>query len=172
MAQNFKSKDLTISIPSAQDKDAGVQTCACTAFTRPNTDTIACGCTHITNPCIGMTINHCTVGTVHCTCTFHTPTCFGTNCGIVSVQPTGCGCTHVTNPCLGWTPCGFTPVTCGHGTITITPGTCTTSDTPIQHNEISGVTDADTLTALKEKLANALKEVEAQQAAIAKGKKG
>lgn len=153
MAQNFKSKDLTISIPSAQDKDAAVQTCACTAFTRPNPDTIGNACTHVTHFCFGFSPCHwspetgCFTGSVTATtfthCQFHT-------------------CTVSPMPCQA-----FSGTPCLHSVTTVGP--CTLSDPPL-HQEISSVTDAETLAALKEKLASAIKEVEAQQAA-AKAKK-
>ncbi len=147
MAQNFKSKDLTISIP---EKGAG--------------EPLGTGCNCNTN------IQQTKFGTVY-------PT------------PTACGCTHITNPCLGFTYCGFvTPIQChvhtlchGYSPI-ISPGTCTTTvphctptpctltDTPpwTPEQEISELVDPDTLTALKEKLTAALKEVEAQQASLSK----
>lgn len=135
MAQNFKSKDLTISIPEKGDEQIHPTT---TIETRT-----ACLCTQITNPCLGLTI-----------CGF-SPIC------------------HIFSMCHG-----FSPI--------ISPGTCTTTiphctPTPIctvsvdpgfggTINEISKVTDVETLNTLKEKLASALKEVEAQQTKASKAK--
>jgi len=149
---NFKSKDLTISIPEKGGDPAGT------------------GCTCNTN--------------------IQQTRALG-----VQPTPTACTCTNITNPCLGYTICGFvTPVLCHVHTLCygqspiISPGTCTTTvhftptactttyvhpTTPCTisvdpENEISEVTDAETLATLKEKLTAALAEVQAQQDAIAK----
>jgi hypothetical protein len=152
---NFKSKDLTISIPEKGAAEPAGTACTC------NTN-----------------IQQTKAGGIHPTTTIWT-------------------CVHFTNPCLGFTPCGFSPVTCHINTLChgyspiISPGTCTTSyhytptactttnpctasytdpvfTTEYVENEISGVTDIETLNTLKEKLAAALKEVQAQHDAIAK----
>jgi hypothetical protein len=111
---------------------------------------------------------------------------------------TACGCTQITNPCLGFTFCGFSPIChifsmCHGQSPIISPGTCTTTIihcTPTPHvctptpictisadptifetpNEISKVTDIETLNTLKEKLTSTLKEVEAQHAKVSKTK--
>jgi hypothetical protein len=129
MAQNFKSKDLTISIPEKGEEQI-------------HPTRTACLCSQITNPCLGFTF-----------CGF-SPIC------------------HIFSMCHGHSPI-ISPGTCTTTIPHCTPTPCTVSVDPTfggDINEISKVTDVETLNALKEKLANALKEVETQQTKAAKAK--
>ncbi len=139
---NFKSKDLTISIP---EKGAAEPAGPCTCNTniqqtnafdiRPTT-----------------TIPYCTIHTYTGTIVCFTPThtvCPIFTCPAYSAQPTPTACT------ITWhNPCG----------VSFEP----TSPIFEEGNEISSVTDLDTLNTLKEKILETIKEVEARQAAISK----
>jgi hypothetical protein len=127
MAQNFKLKDLTISIPEKGAAEPTGTACTCNTNIQ-QTNALAI---HATTTIWTFT---------HITCAF-TPT----NCHINST-----GCLNFTHNC---TPVSITD----HFKTGGDPG-----------NEISSVTDVETLNTLKEKLAGALKEVEAQHAALSK----
>lgn len=161
MAQ-FKSKDLTISIPEKGPAEPAGTGCTCNTNIQQtkaggvHPTTTVCGCTNITNPCLGFT-----------PCGFSPVTC------------------HIHTLCHGYSPI-ISPGTCTTSVhYTFTPTACTTTyqcgptactasltdpvfTTEYVEHEIAGVTDAETLNTLKEKLFDALKEVEARQAAIAK----
>jgi hypothetical protein len=111
--------------------------------------------------CAGGTFHVSLACTVHCTCTVHTVTI----CTCTVHTPVYCTCTvHTT----------ITICTFGSHTITITPTTgCTGSETPISpiENEISQITDAETLKTLNDKLVKSLEEVKARQAELSKAKK-
>ncbi len=160
---NFNLKDLMISLPDAEDQIPqtlchGTQPCLPTLChgTKPCLPTFChiptnCGghtLCHIPTNCGGLTICHIPTICAHSIC--HIPTvidCRFTNCRF---SPMDC------------TP---SPYHCG-GTITIT--TPQTATTPIEIEK----TDIKTLGLLKEKLASAIKEVEAQISASSKVKKG
>lgn len=76
----------------------------------------ACGCTNVTNFCLGCTQNFQTGAAVAgvpggCGCTNITNPCLGCTQNFQTGLP-GCGCTNITNPCLGCTQ-DFTVVNCG-----------------------------------------------------------
>lgn len=153
MAQNFKSTELAVSIPSAEEKQVITLSPACTP-TFQCTQTLQCtptfcGISHQCTPSIQCTItNHCTP-TFQCTITNHCGPTF--QCTITHhCTPTFCGITH-------------------HCTPSVLP-TCGASFDPTII-EISQVSDISTLRVLKEKLATTLKEVDAQIASAGKEKK-
>lgn len=102
----------------------------------------ACGCTNITNPCIGCT-------------------------GGFNTVPGGCGCTHITNPCIGFT-CGFpTRIACRWGTCGITWRTCRwtqtieiTPDTPVIN---PGTLRAEDVAAVRQQLKERLDALDAYE---------
>lgn len=99
--------------------------------------------------------------TIHCTCTAHT----FTYCTCTVHTPIYCTCTVHTI-----TVCTFA----SHPTITFTGCTGTEiTQTPVQtpvENDISQITDAETLKTLNDKLVKSLEEVKARQAELSKKK--
>jgi hypothetical protein len=109
--------------------------------------------------CVAGTFHASTaICTIQCTCTAHT-----IYCTVHTLYCTLYSCTVHT----------ITVCTFGSNTITITPTTgCTgsvTDPTPIE-NEISKITDAETLKTLNDKLFKSLEEVKARQAELSKKK--
>ncbi|HWZ04192.1 MAG TPA: hypothetical protein VNX40_11325 [Mucilaginibacter sp.] len=130
---NFKSKDLTISIAEKGPAEPAGTACTCnTNIQQTNAGTI-----HPTT-----TIWHCTPTPIHCT---PTPHCLGYSC--YNFTCFGCSQASITAHTLTTAHCN-------------PPNLCINSNGP-EHN-IAEVTDIDTLNALKEKLAGALKEVNDQ----------
>lgn len=114
----------------------------------------ACGCTDVTNPCLGCTRNFHTGAAAAagiCGCTHITNPCIG--CTHEVTLPNCVGCSHITNPCLGCTR-DFTLTACGNCTITNPCIGCTQEVTlppcgPCSHitNPCVGCTRDVTLTA-------------------------
>lgn len=144
---NFKSKDLTISIPEKGTADpAGPCTCN-TNIQQTNALNVNILPTITIHFCTVVTHFNCT-GTVYCFTLTHT-VCHNFTCAGYTIQPTPTACTTT------WqNPCG----------VSFEP----TSPIFEQGNEISSVTDLDMLNTLKEKILETLKEVEKRQRAISK----
>jgi hypothetical protein len=165
---NFNLKDLMISLPDADGDQIpqtlchGTQPCLPTLChgTKPCLPTLC----HIPTNCGGHTL--CAIPT---NCGGHTLCAIPTNCPAHSNcagGTVGCGqtlCLIPTN--CHFSPCHFSPIDCTH---TYNCGGTITPTTPVQITEA----DPKSLSLLKEKLASAIKEVDAQIAASGKAKKG
>ncbi|HEY0143427.1 MAG TPA: hypothetical protein VGF48_21220 [Thermoanaerobaculia bacterium] len=139
----------------------------------------ACGCTNVTNPCLGCTQNFQT-GLPGCGCTNITNPCMCTQ------NPTvvGCGCTNITNPCFGCTRAVTIPNPCTGGTITACRfGTCGLTQTPCgggtrwpttdpttitPHTPVirPGALSADDITTLRQQLRQRLEDLDAHEKSL------